>query len=88
MAFCSQAIMSCNLLCPPHPNILLIISYIVITAGELNPGVIPVASKYLTEIENYVGAGLRKEIINNIGLKQRQSKLFMRSLASLTAKIT
>lgn len=73
---------------PPHPNILLIISHIVITARELNPRVIPVASKCLTEIENCVGAGLRKEIINNIGLKQIQSKLFMRSLPSLTAKIT
>lgn len=38
----------------PHPNILLIISYIVIIARELNPRVIPVAPKYLTEIENCV----------------------------------
>lgn len=79
--------MSCKSL-SVHPNILLIISYIVIIARELNPRVIPVASKYLIEIENCVGTGLRKEIINNIGLKQRQSKLFMRSLTSLTAKIT
>lgn len=70
MAFCSQAIMSCNSL-SPHANILLIIyDYIVIIARELNPRVIPGASKYLTEIENCVGAGLRKEIINNIGLSK------------------
>lgn len=69
------------------PDILLNISYIVITTRELNPGAVPVASKHLTEIENCCGAGLRKKIISNIGLKQRHSKLFLRYLTSLTAKI-
>lgn len=46
---------------PTSPDILLNISYIVITTRELNPGAIPVASKHLTEIENCCGAGLRKK---------------------------
>lgn len=67
MGFYSQAIMSCHLF-PSPPDILLNISYIVITTRELNPGAIPVASKHLTEIENCCETGVRKKP-NTLGLK-------------------